>query len=325
MNNHPILSIIIPLYNCEKYIKQCLDTIFRQEMNESEFEVIVIDDGSKDNGYSLASEYAKRHQNILVIKQGNQGVACARNNAMEKATGDYVTFVDADDMLVSGSLMALLKITVENKADIIKAAHKEVPEDAVCEDFSSNHDNSSIQVMTGEEAIVNVTRMKEGYCWGYLISRKLITGNRLSFPPKVAFMEDWAFITQAILKSRTFVNADVLLYLYRRNSSSCMANVTTEKMLLGCQAIDIVATLAKDTSGDVKKKLSDNVCVNINIVLWFTIHYRSIFNKKNEIIKALLQLLQQVNRTYIPGSLKLFRLFPRIYIIVRNLLASRKY
>ena len=325
MNNHPILSIIIPLYNCEKYIKQCLDTIFRQEMNESEFEVIVIDDGSKDSGYSLASEYAKRHQNILVIKQENQGVACARNNALEKATGDYVMFVDADDMLVTGSLKPLLNIAVENKADIVKAAHKEVPEDAVCEDFSSSHDNCSIQVMTGEEAIVNVTRMKEGYCWGYLISRKLITDNRLSFPPKVAFMEDWAFITQAILKSRTFVNADVLLYLYRRNSSSCMANVTTEKMLLGCKAIDIVANLAKDTSGDVKKKLSDNVCVNINIVLWFTIHYRSIYNRKKEIIKALLQLLHQVDRTYIPGSLKLFRLFPSMYIIVRNLLASRKY
>lgn len=325
MNNHPILSIIIPLYNCEKYIKQCLDTIFRQEMNESEFEVIVIDDGSKDSGYSLASEYAKRHQNILVVKQENQGVACARNNALEKATGDYVTFVDADDMLVSGSLGKLIKIAVENKADIVKAAHKEVPEDAVCEDFSSSHDNSSIQIMTGEEAIVNVTRMKEGYCWGYLISRKLITDNRLSFPPKVAFMEDWAFITQSILKSRTFVNADVLLYLYRRNSSSCMANVTTEKMLLGCQAIDIVANLAKDTSGDVRKKLSDNVCVNINIVLWFTIHYRSIFNRKKEIIKALLQLLQQVDRTYIPESLKLFRLFPSMYIIIRNLLASRKY
>ena len=325
MNNHPILSIIIPLYNCEKYIKQCLDTIFRQEMNESEFEVIVIDDGSKDSGYSLASEYAKRHQNILVMKQENQGVACARNNALEKATGDYVTFVDADDMLVSGSLSTLIKIAVENKADVVKAAHKEVPEDAVCEDFSSNHDNSSIQVMTGEEAIVNVTRMKEGYCWGYLISRKLITDNRLSFPPKVAFMEDWAFITQAILKSRTFVNADVLLYLYRRNSSSCMANVTTEKMLLGCKAIDIVANLAKNTSGDVRKKLSDNVCVNINIVLWFTIHYRSIFNRKKEIIKALLQLLHQVDRTYISGSLKVFRLFPSMYIIVRNLLASRKY
>ena len=114
MNNQPILSIIIPLYNCEKYIRQCLYSIFRQEINESEYEVIVIDDGSKDNGCSLAYEYAKSHQNIRVIKQENQGVACARNNALEKAKGDYITFVDADDMLVSGSLKSLLKIAVEN-------------------------------------------------------------------------------------------------------------------------------------------------------------------------------------------------------------------
>ena len=325
MNNHPILSIIIPLYNCEKYIKQCLNSILAQGFEMADFEVIIVDDGSKDNSYTIVSEYAKNHDNIHVVKQENQGVACARNNAIEKAKGDYITFVDADDMLVSGSLKSLLKIAIENKADMVKSAHKEVAEDASYKDFSNSNDDNSIQVMTGEEAIVNVTRMKEGYCWGYLISRQLITENRLSFPPKVAFMEDWAFITQAILKSRTFVNADVLLYLYRRNSASCMANVTTEKMLLGCQAIEIVANLAKGTSGAVKKKLSDNVCVNINIVLWFTIHYRSIFNRKKEIIKVLLQLLQLVDKSYIQGSLKIFRLFPRMYIIVRNLLASRKY
>ena len=64
MNNQPILSIIIPLYNCEKYIRQCLYSIFRQEINESEYEVIVIDDGSKDNGCSLAYEYAKSNKRI---------------------------------------------------------------------------------------------------------------------------------------------------------------------------------------------------------------------------------------------------------------------
>ena len=142
-------------------------------------------------------------------------------------------FIDADDMLVSGSLKTLLQIAVENKADIVKAAHKEVPEDAVCENYTSCDDEKNIHVMTGEEAIVNVTRMKEGYCWGYLISRQLITEYKLFFPPKVAFMEDWAFITHAILKSRTFVNTGILLNLYRRNSASCMANVTTEKMVHG--------------------------------------------------------------------------------------------
>ena len=323
--NHPKLSIITPLYNCEKYISQCLDSIFKQDIDESDFEVIVVDDGSSDNSPAIVMQHTISHANIILLSQENQGVACARNNGIYKAKGEYVMFIDADDMLVSGSLKTLLQIAVENKADIVKAAHKEVPEDAVCENYTSCDDEKNIHVMTGEEAIVNVTRMKEGYCWGYLISRQLITEYKLFFPPKVAFMEDWAFITHAILKSRTFVNTGILLNLYRRNSASCMANVTTEKMLLGCQAIEIVANLAKGTSGAVKKKLSDNVCVNINIVLWFTIHYRSIFNRKKEIIKVLLQLLQLVDKSYIQGSLKIFRLFPRMYIIVRNLLASRKY
>ena len=325
MEKHSLLSIIIPLYNCEKYITQCLDSIFRQEMNESEFEVIIVDDGSKDNSYAIVSEYAKNHNKMIIIKQENLGVACARNNAIEKAQGDYITFVDADDMLVSGSLKTLLRIAIENNADIVKAIHEEVPEKAVFEEYKIDKGNNSIQRMTGEEAIVNVTRMKEGYCWGYLISRQMIIENTLTFPPKVAFMEDWAFITQAILQSKVFVNTDILLNLYRRNSSSCMANVTTEKMLLGCQAINIVANIAKGTSGDVKKKLSDNICVNINIVLWFTIHYHSIFNRRKEIIKVLLHLLQLVDKTYIPGSLRVFRLCPSIFVIVRNLLASRKY
>ena len=325
MNNHPILSIIIPLYNCEKYIRQCLDSIFRQEINESEYEVIVIDDGSKDNGYSLAYEYAKSHQNIRVIKQENQGVSCARNNALEKAKGDYITFVDADDMLVSGTIKSLLKIAIENKADIVKAAHKEVPEDATCEDFLNSQNGSSTQVMTGEEAIVNVTRMKEGYCWGYLISRQLLSENRLTFLPKVAFMEDWAFITQAILKSKVFVNTDVLFYLYRRNTSSCVANMSTEKLLLACRSIEIVAKAAIHTDGVVMRRLSENVCVNISIILWYTIHYRSIYRDRKEIARVLVQLLKLVKPQYIHNSLKPFRLSPCVYIFLRHLMASRKY
>ena len=326
MEKQTLLSIIIPLYNCEKYIIQCLDSIYMQCLDEADFEVIVIDDGSKDNSYAIVSEYAKNHNNIQVVKQENQGVACTRNNALKIASGDYVTFVDADDMFVEGSLKALLNIARENKADIVKGASIKVPQDSVCKDYNDQTKSSySIKVITGEDAIVKVTKLKEGYSTGYLISRKLITDNNIQFPPQVSFMEDWAFITQAILKSATFVNTDILFYLYRNNAASCVANMSTEKLLLSCRSIDIVANVAHNTEGAVKKKLMDNVCVNINIVLWFTIHYRSIFHRKKEIIKALLQLLQQVDRTYIPESLKLFRLFPSMYIIVRNLLASRKY
>ncbi len=326
MQKHTLLSIIIPLYNCEKYIAQCLDSIFRQEMKESEFEVIIVDDGSKDNSYAIVSEYAKNHDNIRIIKQENQGVACARNNGVEKAQGDYITFVDADDMLVDGSLCELLKIAIDNKADIVKGKHIEVSQEADYKEYRKNDGRGlSVESMTGEDAIVKVTKLKEGYCWGYLLSRKLIVENKLTFPPKVSFMEDWAFITQALLKCRRFVNTNVLFYLYRNNVSSCVANMSTEKLLLGCRSIDIVAKAAEYTGGAVKRKLTDNVCTNINIILWYTIHYRRIFSDRNEITKVLSQMMKSVETQYIPRNLKPFKLFPRMYILIRHLIAKRKY
>ena len=326
MEKHILLSIIIPLYNCEKYITQCLDSIIAQRLDKAVYEVIVIDDGSNDNSYAIVSEYAKNHHNIHVVKQENQGVACARNNAIEKASGDYITFVDADDMLVKGSLNALLNIANENNADIVKGTLIKVPQEAMFNDYCNKSKSScSIDVMTGEDAIVKVTKLKEGYSTGYLISRKLITINNIHFPHHVSFMEDWAFITQAILNSAIFVNTDISLYLYRNNSSSCVTNMSTEKLLLSCRSIYIVANVAHNTFGAVKKKLMDNVCANINIVLWFTIHYRRIFHDRKTITKVLVPLLKQVDSQFISRSLKPFILFPNLYIVIRHLLAKRKY
>ncbi|MGM9732815.1 MAG: glycosyltransferase [Prevotella sp.] len=322
----PLLSIIIPLYNCEKYINQCLDSILLQDFDKACYEVIIVDDGSTDNSFTIAKAYSDRNDNIRVVKQENQGVACTRNNAIGIASGKYIAFVDADDMIVEGSLRTLVDIAVNNNAEIVKATHLEVPQDAVYEEYNSRTDSKpSIEVMTGEEAIVKVTKLKEGYCWGYLISRQLITDNRLTFPPKVAFMEDWAFITQAILKSKVFVNTDILFYLYRHNTSSCVANMSTGKLLQACRSIEIIANAAIHTDGEAKRKLSENVCVNINIILWYTIHYRSIYRDRKEITRALVQLLKLVKPQYIPNSLKPFRLSPCVYIVLRHLMASRKY
>lgn len=325
MDKHLSLSIIIPLYNAEKYIVNCLDSIYNQDIDSSDFEIIIVDDGSNDNSYHIISDYATKHDNIHIIHQENQGVACARNNAIKIAKGHYVTFIDSDDFFIPKSLKKVLRTAIEFKADIIKGVIIEVDEKEMFDDYRFTAKNIVTDVMDGKEAIVKVTRHKEGYSTGYLISLKLIKENNLHFPPKVSYMEDWAFITPALLNCKLFVNTNIPFYIYRHNTGSCVANMSTEKLLLSCQAIEIVAELAKKTSGDVQKKLSVNVCVNINIVLWFTIHYRSIFSRRNEIIRVLLQLLKQVDKSYIPRSLVIFKLCPELYIVIRNLLASRKY
>lgn len=91
------VSVIIPVYNAEKYIRQCLDSLLVQ--NNQRIEVICVDDGSTDNSLAILKEYEEAHQEVKVITQKNAGAGAARNNGMKYATGEYLSFLDADEFL----------------------------------------------------------------------------------------------------------------------------------------------------------------------------------------------------------------------------------
>ena len=326
MNYSPLLSVLIPLYNCGKFIAQCLESIIAQDIATPDYEIIIVDDGSSDDGPATAAAFAGKCDNIRIYRQENLGVSSARNNALSHARGEYVTFVDADDMLVAGCLKTLLHTAREHRADVVKAAYAEVSEDATtccCTDCVQG--GTYVSIMSGADAIVNVCRVREGFCWGYLIRRSLIADNSIGFPDKVSFMEDWAFINQILLKCRTLAHTDLMMYLYRRNSSSCVANMTVEKIMMGGNAIAIVTGLTTNTEGEVRKKLTHDVCVNINVLLWFTIHYKQIYVRRKTVIKEVCRLLSQLGLLHVPPVLLLFRLFPDTFIRLRRIMASRTY
>lgn len=110
------VSVVIPVYNAQNFIRQCLDSILGQTF--SEFEIICVDDGSTDNSYEILTEYASRNDNITVVKQENAGQGVARNRGVSLARGEYVAFVDADDYLHEGNLRILYQTAKETKADI---------------------------------------------------------------------------------------------------------------------------------------------------------------------------------------------------------------
>ena len=87
-----LLSIIIPVYNVEHYIKTTLQSVFNQNIDETSYEVIVINDGTPDNSMSIVTEFSKKHKNLSIISQDNQGLSCARNAGLQRAKGDYVWF-----------------------------------------------------------------------------------------------------------------------------------------------------------------------------------------------------------------------------------------
>ena len=111
-----LLSIIVPAYNAEKYIKPCIESLYKQNLQEDEFEIILINDGSTDNTLSIVKTFSKLHSNINIISQVNQGLSITRNNGITNAKGKYILFVDSDDVLVNNSIKMMLNIAIDNSS-----------------------------------------------------------------------------------------------------------------------------------------------------------------------------------------------------------------
>ena len=112
------ITVIIPMYNVEKYIKRCINSIINQKYNN--IEIILIDDGSTDNSYNIAHNYEINDPRIKVIKKENEGVSSSRNIGIQIATGDYITFIDADDYIKKNTFYKINNIIKKQKCDIIK-------------------------------------------------------------------------------------------------------------------------------------------------------------------------------------------------------------
>lgn len=130
--NNPTVSIIIPIYNVEQYLQQCLDSILNQTYTN--LEIILVDDGSPDSSPSICDDYAAKDSRVKVIHQKNQGLSAARNAGLDICTGDFLTFVDSDDWIDESFIKTLLEIAQENEADIIICNHKKISSTFECAD-----------------------------------------------------------------------------------------------------------------------------------------------------------------------------------------------
>lgn len=112
------LSIVVPVYNVEQYIRSCIESIYRQELDENDFEVILVNDGTQDNSFVIIEDIISNHTNITVIEQRNQGLSVARNTGLQHAKGEYVLFVDSDDLLIESTLKPLLDGACNSSVDM---------------------------------------------------------------------------------------------------------------------------------------------------------------------------------------------------------------
>ena len=214
------LSIIVPIYNVEKYVRTCIESIYRQGLEEKEFEVILVNDGTKDHSMEMIADIIQQHHNIIVINQANQGLSVARNNGLAQAKGEYVLMIDSDDLLIDNSIKILLKKAIETKAEIVTADYLQMNNDEI-EALLSGSTHNKMEDLVIEEHTGDVF-LKEDYCrniWRNLYRTNFLLSNKITFIPNI-YAEDVPFANECYLKAKKCIKAQWPFLIYRWGNPS---------------------------------------------------------------------------------------------------------
>ena len=243
------LSIIVPVYNVEKYVRTCIESLFRQDLNEDRFEVIIVNDGSTDRSMEMIADIIQQHKNISVINQENQGISVARNNGIAIAKGEYILMIDSDDLLVDNSVKMLLEKALETQVEIVTADYLQMSNDEI-EAFLSgstleNQKELIFDELTGEDFL------KEYYCrniWRNLYRRKFLQCNNISFIPGIT-AQDVPFANECYLKAKKCIKVQWPLVIYRwGNITQTTMNFTLKKAQDLCIVIQKIWSFTKNST-----------------------------------------------------------------------------
>ncbi len=219
------LSIVIPCYNMEHYLPECLDSLLRQNLDTSEFEVIVVNDGSKDDTLRIANGYAKKHANIIVLDKKNAGVGAARNSGYDLAKGKYLYFLDPDDYLAENILPVLLVLLEDNNLDILtfeskSVVHKRYP-------LSENIDQPIKHLDVKDGITYIATRKHKNEIWWFIVKQDFMRSTGIRFI-EGKWMEDAILTSQLFCEARRIAHVPLDVHRYRILPTSAMRNKSKE-------------------------------------------------------------------------------------------------
>lgn len=225
-----LLSIIIPVYNAEMYLKECLDSILCQNANKKDYEIICINDGSTDSSQTILEEYQNQHSNVRIVEKENGGPSVARNTGLQLARGKWIWFIDSDDYIVNNCLNYLLEQAEINNPDfIVFNWHGVENYQKKVLDFS----NIEISFAEGKKAVLDLVPQKSyaNTVWSYFFRKQTIKRNNLMFDKTMKYSEDTKFIYDYKFYAYKGMLIDCGVYCYRQNPNSLMHVLNPEKHL----------------------------------------------------------------------------------------------
>ena len=228
-----LISVIVPVYNAENYLDRCIKSIINQKYKE--LEIILVDDGSKDNSLEICKSYANKDNRIYVIHKENAGVSAARNTGIEAATGDYIAFVDSDDYIDENMYFNMMQKASEYNCDLV-----------MCDCYKVRGNNKSIFTHDIRSGFYNKEQLYKEYFdkllmlgsinypatisnWVLLIKRDIFKENNLRYPEGIKYSEDLLLGSQVMYYVNRFYYLKGQCYYYYIDNPSSATNTYYEK------------------------------------------------------------------------------------------------
>lgn len=319
------LSIIVPVYNVEKYVRTCIKSIYRQGLDENRFELIIVNDGSKDKSMEVIADIIQQHTNILVIEQENQGLSVARNNGIARATGEYLLMPDSDDFLLDNKIGPLLDLALKSKADLVVADFLKMTSEEIYKFKGIERQEFNIYEKTGWQMLLEELNPYECYVWRSLYRRLFIIDNHLRFISGIRF-QDVPFTHEVYLKARICMRTSCILSIYRIGRENAATNgFDLDKAKDFIKAIGATWKLihTKGLPSEVVEKLKSNVHSNVTSMIYSMFYTINDSSEKVKVVKMLRRevpdlkfdhnILQRVESF-------LFRYAPHFYVFTREII-----
>lgn len=241
----PLVTIIIPVYNVEKYIAECLNSVIRQTY--SNIEVIIINDGSNDNSYEIIESYSKKYNNLKIIDQENKGQSVARNVGLTKAKGKYIYFLDSDDYIKDITIENLVSKMEENKLDLIRFS-AEVIYDKNIKYKPSNYNLEKYfkkdTLYTKDEFLKINKRAFIASPVLFMVKRDILTRNQIIFYPGIIH-EDELFTLEVFLNVNRIMYDPYPYYMRRYRQGSTMTSIGSENVYYSFNSRGVIVSELK--------------------------------------------------------------------------------
>lgn len=257
MKELPFFSIIVPVYNVEPYLEDCINSIMSQTFES--FELILVDDGSTDSSGKICDVFSQNYTNIIVTHKKNGGLSSARNVGIGQSRGDYVIFVDGDDMINDDCFLSNLfsAITENGKPDVALYPNA-LSLNTYTHQIGRIRKNKfdSVCVMSAESDLRRIVedRFIAVAAWTKAVSREVIVENNLLFVEGET-SEDFEWTFHILCKARTYVYLNGFYYVYRHRPGSITDGIDSHALDIMCRQIDRLVALANEETDESKRKV----------------------------------------------------------------------